>query len=439
MIITLFFSLGVTCSCFGQKEHNVWHFGCEAGITFNTSTPVGIPSGMICTNEGCSSICDSDGQLLFYTDGANIWNRNHEIMPNGSELSGGWTSTQAALIVKKPEHVDKYYVFTTANQAQVSGLRYSVVNMSLGCGLGAVGEIKDSLIEPFVCEKLTAVLHQNKRDYWIVTHKYGSNDFHSYLLSPSGLDLNPVVTSIGQNIDFQSYTGHLKSSNSGDKIAAAFGNGPVYPLQLFDFDRSTGQLSNEMSLGSLEDPDYGNYGIEFSPYDRFLYVSENSGTPNGNNIYQFDLLAGTSSAINNSRTVIWTFPATQGEPGALQLGPDGKIYLAVWTRSALSIIEYPDSLGSATSFIEDGISLGGATSLGGLPSKPNSFGHPYIEASNFCFGVTSYFSVIAQTEIDSVNWSFGDPSTGAANFSNSFDSQHVFSQPGIFEIQLILY
>ena len=194
-----------------------------------------------------------------------------------------------------------------------------------------------------------------------------------------------------------------------------------------------------MSLGSLEDPDYGNYGIEFSPYDRFLYVSENSGTPNGNNIYQFDLLAGTSSAINNSRTVIWTFPATQGEPGALQLGPDGKIYLAVWTRSALSIIEYPDSLGSATSFIEDGISLGGATSLGGLPSKPNSFGHPYIEASNFCFGVTSYFSVIAQTEIDSVNWSFGDPSTGAANFSNSFDSQHVFSQPGIFEIQLILY
>ena len=129
--------MGVSYSCFGQKEHNIWYFGCEAGVSFNTQTPTALADGMICTNEGCSSICNSNGQLLFYTDGSTIYNRNHEVMQNGADLSGGWTSTQAALIVKQPEHNEKYYVFTTANEAQLPGLRYSGVDMSLDCGLGA--------------------------------------------------------------------------------------------------------------------------------------------------------------------------------------------------------------------------------------------------------------------------------------------------------------
>jgi hypothetical protein len=36
--------------------------------------------------EGCATISNSSGQLLFYTDGITVYNRNHQVMPNGTGL-----------------------------------------------------------------------------------------------------------------------------------------------------------------------------------------------------------------------------------------------------------------------------------------------------------------------------------------------------------------
>ena len=79
---------------FSQKEHNVWYFGHNCGVTFNTpdGKPVALTDGQIDTWEGCSSICDESGNLLFYSNGVKAWNRNHQVMPNGDNLLGHGSS-----------------------------------------------------------------------------------------------------------------------------------------------------------------------------------------------------------------------------------------------------------------------------------------------------------------------------------------------------------
>ena len=186
--------LMLTCTLFiyqiglAQNEGNIWYFGINAGIDFNSGTPVALNDGAINTTEGCATICDTDGNLLFYTEGVKIWNKNHQIMPNGNGLMGGNSSTQSAIIVKQPNSDHLYYVFTVAQAVGSSGMRYSIVDMNLNGGLGDVTATKNIPIVTPTSEKVTSITHQNGDDFWIVTHLFNSNTFHSYLLTSSGFN-----------------------------------------------------------------------------------------------------------------------------------------------------------------------------------------------------------------------------------------------------------
>ena len=97
----LFFFL-LNTSLFAQGEADNWYFGENAGVNFSTGSPVVLTDGQLNTTEGCSTISNSSGDLLFYTDGITIWDRDHNIMPNGTDLSGDPSSSQSAIIVPKP-------------------------------------------------------------------------------------------------------------------------------------------------------------------------------------------------------------------------------------------------------------------------------------------------------------------------------------------------
>jgi hypothetical protein len=111
-----------------QKEGNIWYFGQNAGLDFNSGSPVALTDGMLNSIEGCASICDANGDLLFYTDGMTVYNKNHGVMPNGTGLLGNSSSTQSAIIVKKPMSNNLYYIFTVDGiSGNAGGLNYSVV------------------------------------------------------------------------------------------------------------------------------------------------------------------------------------------------------------------------------------------------------------------------------------------------------------------------
>lgn len=368
-----------------------WYFGYGAGIDFSSGIPVADTTGKLYSDEGCATISDTLGNLLFYTNGDSVWNKNHQVMPNGTGLKGCLSSTQAALIVPKPKNSLIYYVFTTdCNENQDSiGLNYSIVDMSLNGGLGDVATKNILLFKP-ATEHLSAVRANNCIDVWIMSHDLTSNNFYAYLVTNSGVSTTPVITSIGdpnwpaQNpVFYWGSAGSYQFSPDAKKLVALryiYGNTPnpsnYKTVELFDFDNSTGILSNYIPLPT----DTAAYGASFSPDNSKLYITTWA------QVYQYDMLAGNPSNIINSRTLIYSGIAdsTYSSCFAAQIALDNKIYVTRYKQSALdttqaeafdtmAVINNPNSSGIACNFIGAGVGLGGKSSWLGLPNFIQSY------------------------------------------------------------------
>jgi len=125
--LVLFTTLFCLAFTFAQQEASYWYFGQNAGLRFNAGngTVTAITDGQINTLEGCTSISDTTGNLLFYTDGRTVWNQNHQIMTNGdyfggTGLLGDPSSTSSGLIVPKPQDPTQYYIFTVDEPHQLN-------------------------------------------------------------------------------------------------------------------------------------------------------------------------------------------------------------------------------------------------------------------------------------------------------------------------------
>ena len=193
-LLLLTISIFIIASCVkGQGDSNNWYFGSNAGVTFTSGAPVALTNGALSTTEGCATISDAAGNLLFYTNGISIWNRNYVTMPNGTGLLGNTSSTQSAIIVQQPNNNNIFYVFTVAGAAS---LCYSVVDMTLNAGLGDVTAVKNVALCSPVTEKVTAIKHCNNNDIWVITHLSSSNGLFSTILSSTALYSTTLFSTI---------------------------------------------------------------------------------------------------------------------------------------------------------------------------------------------------------------------------------------------------
>ena len=352
------------------KEAWNWQFGNTCALNFSSGTPV-IGSSAINTDEGCASISDiNTGQLLFYTDGISVWNKNNIKMPNGLGLLGNSSTTQSALIVPMPGNSDLYYIISCDANAGPNGVCYSVVDVTLNGGLGDITTKNILLTSPPTTEKLTAIKHLNNIDYWILDHLFNSNSFNAYLVTSSGINTSPVVSSIGSvenNVSNASIEtiGYLKASPNGKKIALVIEAGiPI--LEIYNFDNSTGKVTNPVTInysGFYNGP----YGVSFSPDNSKLFVS----APDTGFLYQYDLSKDSSAAIIASQTIIKS--AYSG--AALQLAPNGKIYIANDGQQYLSVINNPNNSGVACNYEDSVIKFSMGNCNYGLPN--------FIDAINY--------------------------------------------------------
>lgn len=417
LIIIALFVLICTCISYAQKETNIWYFGEKAGLDFNNGSLVPLLDGQLDTVEGVASISDKSGNLLFYTDGTTVFNKNHDVMLNGRGLKGHFSSTNSAIIVPKPEDGNIYYIFTTDADAGVNGFQYSEVNMMLDSGLGAITSNKNILLYSPSNEKITAVRSSTWDSYWVITQRYNTNEFIVYNVSASGVNVTPVISSTGRVIEL--VAGAMKVSPNGKKLAlATFGFG----VDLYDFNDRTGEVTNHNVL--IENT--WAYGVEFSPKSNFLYTSfQNIG------VYQHDMNAGSISDIINSLVV--SDVANPENILAMQLASDGKIYIAGGGQESLSAIFYPNKKGFFNSYRKNNTYLSGRTSQAGLPTFVQSFfSEEIIFDEPICFGGSTKFSL--SIEVESINWDFGDPITGDDNTSTELTPTHVFSSAGSYQV-----
>ncbi len=91
------------CHAYTQLQNVNWVFGDSIGLNFESGEPEFFET-TIRTYEACASISNSAGNLLFYTNGQDVWNRDNEIMPNGDSLKCGlnYTNHCSMLQLHKP-------------------------------------------------------------------------------------------------------------------------------------------------------------------------------------------------------------------------------------------------------------------------------------------------------------------------------------------------
>ncbi|MFK5854478.1 MAG: PKD domain-containing protein, partial [Bacteroidota bacterium] len=422
-LVIFLFSILVFSNLLAQNEANIWYFGGYAGLDFSSGSPVALTNSAMDQIEGCASISDNNGNLLFYTEGTTVWNKNHVIMDNGTGLLGNFSSTQSSIIIQKPGSDTLYYIFTVPQRSNNLGdMHYSIVDISLNGGLGKI-ITKNTYLHTPVTEKVTAVAHANGQDIWVITHERETNAFCSFLISSSGVSNTPVVSNVGSVHDLpdMNFIGYLKASTNANYIACTL-YGPMSLIEIFDFDNSTGLVSNPISITGYIEP----YGVEFSPDDSRLYIGA------GDEIVQFDLMAGSPTDIINSATII---SGSYVEPaGALQLGPDQKIYRTTYLGDYLDVINSPNELGDACNYVSNAIYLDGMVGKMGLPTFFQSYFSASINYQNVCFGDTTYFDISISDPISSVTWDFGDPASGSNNTSTALQPYHIFTSTGTYNV-----
>ncbi|MEM8999263.1 MAG: T9SS type B sorting domain-containing protein [Bacteroidota bacterium] len=426
---------------FAQREAANWYFGNFAGLDFNSGAPEFLLDGQINTVEGCESFSDAQGNLLFYTEGKTVWNRRHEVMPNGTGLGGSFSTTQSALVVPHPVSKNLYFIFTPDDALSISlggsnGFNYSVLDMSRDGGLGDIVTKNVTLLDE-CSEKVSAVRNQTGDYYWVITHY--RNRFYAYRVDNLGVNTTPVVSTVGPLIDdFENIRGSLKMSPNGDKLAIAHtivrpeNKGSLY---LFDFDVNTGVVSNPLLVSDKR----LYYGVEFSSNSSKLYASGLTISGNSADIpenilelVQFDL---DDPDIPGSAYVVNTFGANiiGDVAGSLQIGIDKKVYHAI-PNAKLSVIRTPNLKGIDCDFREFGVDLGNRASSYGLPPFIQSFFETIVTIENFCEGDVTTFTTESSGDVAAIHWDFGDPASGANNFSTDLNPTHVFSSNGLFEV-----
>ncbi|MCI5054681.1 MAG: PKD domain-containing protein, partial [Flavobacteriales bacterium] len=427
---------------FAQKEHNIWYFNNGAGIDFNQNPPSLLTNGALTIGEPSTSICDINGQLLFYSNGLDIYNRQHQVMPNGAQLNGNLSSTQGALIVQKPNSTDEYFLFTNgAATWGPNGWQYNHVDMTLDNGLGDV-VTKNQLISPSVTEKLCATHHSNGLDIWVLAHDSATNNFQRVLVTNAGV--SPVTAvPIGSTPPFNvDNIGQMKFSASGDRIALNYQVSNV--LELFDFDKTNGAITNHISLNLPINASESNYGLEFSTNGQYLYVGiTNIGASVQGRIIQYDVSLLTATDILASAIEVGSFNCFMG---SFQIAPDGKIYIAEYRSTGygnplnkIGVVNSPNSPGLNCNYSPQSFDLIGINSGPTLPNQVASyFFQAEILSDLYCLGDSTTFDLTYNTIPDSVEWDFGDPAS-IANNSILMNPKHLYSAPGVYNVQLISY
>lgn len=320
---------------------------------------------------------DSIGNLVAYSSGCNMYQADHQIMPNGDHLnrgiqteifcqSQGYPFPESVFLPRPntPGVVD-YIHYSLGNQLyRDPEILYTTIDFNTGDGKGEVVAKNQPFLvtNDTIQEFITSVRHANGKDWWVVIPT-AELDLISGVHIVKWTKDGPSATKY-QELGPYAYATATQAAFSPDGTKYCFfASGLVV---LADFDRSTGTLYNIRTWGLYDPSPLEAFGVAFSPNSRFLYLSTSV------RIRQYDLQANDLGAsaviiggIENSDTSL-QYTCTR-----MQLAPDGQIYVTQYLdEKQLHRIAQPDRKGKDCEFIKFGLELP-TRHLVGLPYFPN--------------------------------------------------------------------
>lgn len=361
-----------------QGQNNNWHFGQKMGINFNVS-PAQLFQSNIRTGEGCSAVSDASGNLLFYTMGPRIWDRNGNEMPNATGLLGNGpiqqgvpvgSSAYGVVIIPHPGNANQYFVFSgDAIEDATYKLYYSLVDMTLNGGMGdVVPSVKNVLLMSNVYEYLSSTRGGDCKSYWLLARTSGimTREFYAFKIDETGVSATPVITVPPQMaLSAQPHTcfaaDGITMVSSGQKLV------------LSKFNNLTGEVYDFVGIDGAEMGP-----VAFSPDATKVYIAANNW---GVKQYDLSLMPNTAAVAASVTTV----DSNHNDFGTLyyndvRLGPDGRIYIiknnftSTGFNISISAINNPDVAGTACNFIPEAFTMPAPW----LPPPPYNY--------YFCFG-----------------------------------------------------
>lgn len=415
---------------YGQRQADRWYFSKNCGIDFNLGIPVVLDNGRVDIQfSGVGTICDSIGNLLFYSPIDTVFTQQHSIMENGVGFpnSGG---TQSSLIIPWPEYPTLYYVFKTANLGDGWGLFYNVVDISHNNGLGSVVEKNIQLPNTWdAADKITAAMHKNKRDIWLITRKFIENKYAVFLISPAGISEEPELYTASNVPGHDSERGYMKISYDKNYLFSAYEDSDMVEVCRFNHENGEIEFLFELHNG------YMPMSLEFSPDSKFAYIAYKPNTPNfPYEVRQFNMEnISTPWHFVQSSQIIGT-----GYGLGLQLATDGKIYCMgsrdISPDHYIGVIHNPWKSGSDCAFEFEAINLYPGEVTRSMPNVFMDFLYRF-EFEGICESDTFIFQSNFNPVPDSIRWHFNDFLSGTNNISYDINPTHMFSDGGEYEVE----
>lgn len=327
--IILFLLLTISFSVRGQNQNKNWHFGSGISINFNI-LPLSVVQSNIDVVESAAAVSDDNGQLLFYTSGHKIWNRNGTEMPNATGLLGNGpfsgyivgSGHRSIQIIRHPGNPGQYYVVSgDAYEQATRNLLYSLVDMSLDNGLGDVVPTQKNVQVMNNCSEFLNVFRGNDcSSYWLIARAeepVSARPVYAFKVDQNGFNPVPVISNPPPNLGTPSFE-ELYQLND---LETAVGVNKDRVIAI-NFDGNTGTFSNFQPVYSF----MSNNGLAHRPFTLSLNRTKLYVVESNVNVFQYDLdQIDNPAAFSNSRTLAITGTSTNFLD--MRAGPDGHLYL----------------------------------------------------------------------------------------------------------------
>ena len=362
--------------CTAQNQN--WTFGRNVRL----NPPAAFQFGAINTIEGASCLSNAAGQILAYSDGLTAYDRNNNAMPNGNFLTGSNSTTQSALIVDQPNTPNILYLFTLG-QMGLAPLAYSVIDMTLNGGLGAVTAVKNVALNAAfnMRESVSAVTTCGGDTTWIVTKRFQSTNFYAYPLTAGGLG-PAIISSAGLNGGANGSQGTLGFHLDGNRFAVCYYG--VNQIETYGFNKSTGVVTfqNNYTINGVYDSKFA---------ENLLYTFSNNGA-----VRQINVCTGTITQVGST-------PQTVASLGTGWYADDGRIYISRGNNTDIARINNPLTPGVGCNFVFNAAIANGNTMFG-----LQNISMPYTRPAMLPF---TYTSSCAQANLNAVPRTCFEPCT----------------------------
>jgi hypothetical protein len=394
------------------KRANVWIFENYNRIDFNSQI-VPLSNPKIYNSEGSSVLCDKNGNLVLFSNGDSLWDKDNKLINIDFKLNGSYTSRQGVLLISHPLINNIVYIFCSDAQGGINGFNYSVYDLENDSFL-----LKNKQLIYKTNESISATFHKNGIDIWLCVHGFNNDIYHSFLLTKNGLNECQISSNTGEvywGSTWDAQT-NIKFSPNGKYIASTFVSKPR--VEILNFDNETGKVIFNFAFNKNI-----SQGIEFSNYSNFLYCTfRDSG------IYSLNLLNKNIKKISDAKLV-----------QQMQLASNGIIYIVNYDSAFLSSIENTNSINSTYNHKSLMLNQKGVS---GLPNFNQSYF--YTPSINFSYQINCHTNNIELKGQDTFNADFHSWYTkkkqSINNYSligNSKNLNYLITDTGVYEFRYI--